>query len=206
MTITVPRVRHLTVTALTVAMAASAALTTAAPTAAVVAAPTAAQMHQAGRTIFLVTGEQLATGRAEVSVFADGGGSAGQLVELRTGGQTIVIPVSAIPYLGHGLDPSLFQLSALARAESSGRLPVRVRYAGSAPTLPGLTVTSAGSGMVAGYLTRAGARKFGAALARRPAVGHAVDRDGRHGMFAGISVTLAGAGPGRPPSTAASSN
>ena len=206
MTITVPRVRHLTVTALIVAMAASAALTTAAPTAAVVAAPTAAQMHQAGRTIFLVTGEQLATGRAGVSVFADGGGSAGQLVELRTGGETIVIPVSAIPYLGHGLDPSLFQLSALARAESGGRLPVRVRYAGSAPTLPGLTVTSAGSGMVAGYLTRAGARKFGAALARRPAVGHAVDRDGRHGMSAGISVTLAGAvpsaAPGRVPAAA----
>ena len=200
MTITVPRVRHLTVTALTMAMAAAAALTTAAPaTAAPVAAspaaPAAAQRHQAGGTVFLVTGEQLAAGSAGVSVLAGGGRAAGQLVELRTGGETTVIPVSAIPYLGHGLDPSLFQLGALARAESGGRLPVRVRYAGSAPALPGLTVTSAGPGTADGYLTRAGARKFGAALARWPAVGHSADRDGRHGMFAGITVTLAGAGP-----------
>jgi hypothetical protein len=117
------------------------------------------------------------------------------LVELRTGGETTVIPVSALPYLGHGLDPGLFQPSALARAESGGRLPVRVRYAGPAPSLPGLTVTSAGSGMADGYLTRAGARTFGAALARWPAAGHAADRDGGHGMLAGISVALAGAGP-----------
>ena len=199
MTITVPRVRHPTVTALTVAMAASAALTTAAPTAAAPVVPAAAHMHQAGGSVFLVTGEQVATSRAGVSVRADGGGSAGQLVELRTGGETTVIPVSAIPYLGRGLGPSLFQLGALARAESSGRLPVRVRYTGPAPTLPGLTVTSAGSGMADGYLTRAGARKFGAALARWPAVGHGADRAGRHGMFAEISVTLAGAGPAAAP-------
>src|SRR5579871_4347530 len=191
-TITVPRVRQLTVTALTVAMAASAALTTAAPATAAPAAPTAVRVHQAGRTLFLVTGEQLATSGSGVSVLGGGGGAAGQLVELRTGGETTVVPVSAVPYLGHGLDPSLFQLSALATAEAGGRLPVRVRYAGSAPALPGLTVTAAGSGLVDGYLTRAGARRFGTALAHRPGAG-------RDGMFAGISVTLAGAGPAAAP-------
>lgn len=178
-------------------MAASAALTTAvpataAPATAAPAAPTAARVHQAGRTLFLVTGEQLATSGSGVSVLGGGGGAAGQLVELRTGGETTVVPVSAVPYLGHGLDPSLFQLSALATAEAGGRLPVRVRYAGSAPALPGLTVTAAGSGLVDGYLTRAGARRFGAALAHRPGAG-------RDGMFAGISVTLAGAGPAAAP-------
>src|SRR5579871_750614 len=82
-TITVPRVRQLTVTALTVAMAASAALTTAvpataAPATAAPAAPTAARVHQAGRTLFLVTGEQLATSGSGVSVLGGGGGAAGQ--------------------------------------------------------------------------------------------------------------------------------
>src|SRR5215470_7645528 len=51
------------------------------------------------------------------------------------------IPAEALPYLGRGLDPSLFDLGALRRAETHGVLPVRVIFSGKAPRLPGITVT-----------------------------------------------------------------
>jgi hypothetical protein len=40
------------------------------------------------------------------------------------------VPSDALPFLGQGLDPALFSVSALRRAERGGRLPVRVSYRG----------------------------------------------------------------------------
>ena len=154
------------------------------------AAP-AGRAHQA----FLVTGQQVATGPAGLSVRPGGPAAAGQLQELRLGGRTYVLPVMAAAYLSRGLDPSLFEVGTLARAESGGRLPVRVSYAGAAPSLPGVTITSASSGTARGYLTLAGARVFGAALERQFAGDHADAAYGQDGLFGnGVSVALASAG------------
>ena len=62
---------------------------------------------------------------------------------LRLAGRSFEIPADALPYLGHGLDPSLFDLAALRRLEHDGRLPVRVSYQGQVPVLPGIRITSA---------------------------------------------------------------
>ena len=169
------------------------------PAAAVAASPAAASpapSAPAARTqqAFLVTGQQVATGPAGVSVRPGGPAGAGQLQELRLGGRTYVLPAAAAAYLSRGLDPSLFEAGALARAEAGGRLPVRVSYAGDAPSLPGVTITSASSGTARGYLTLAGARVFGAALERQFAGDHADAAYGQDGLFGnGVSIALAGA-------------
>jgi hypothetical protein len=122
--------------------------------------------------------------------------TAGQqpLIGLPVAGRTEEIPAGALPYLGHGLDPSLFDLAALERAESGGRLPVRVTFTGHRPALPGMTVTGAGRRSERGYLTTAGARAFGAALARQFRADYPRASYGGGGLFAsGTDIALAGA-------------
>jgi hypothetical protein len=51
---------------------------------------------------------------------------------LRLGGKTWILPVTAVPYLGRGLDPGLLEPS-----QPGGRLAVRVTYSRTVPTLPG---------------------------------------------------------------------
>src|SRR5262249_22565686 len=93
-----------------------------------------------------------------------------------------------------GLDPSLVDLAALKRAESGGRLPLRITFTGRAPALPGVTVTRTGRGTEEGYLTASGAATFGAALARQFRADHARASYGPDGMFAGgVTIALAGA-------------
>jgi hypothetical protein len=152
------------------------------------------------RSVFLINGEQVgvpAQGPAGQVVGTDSGGS---LQVLTLGGHSYVLPDDAVPYLGHGLDPSLFEVSALARAESGGRLPVRVSYTGQTPDLPGVTITSSGSGpatghhTATGYLTAAGAAKLGAALARQYTADRTRASYGQDGLFAhGASLALASA-------------
>jgi Subtilase family len=110
---------------------------------------------------------------------------------LSTGSATYEFPVDAIPYLGHGLDASLFNVTLLRRLESGGRLPVRVSYAGAVPSVPGITITSSGDGLAAGYLTAASAATFGRALDHEFAAGHASGYYG--GLFGGVNIALAGA-------------
>ena len=120
-------------------------------------------------------------------------GSARPLVGLDLGGTVLAIPRVALPFLGHGLAPGLFETSALQHVETGGRLPVTVTYQGKVPVLPGMTITRARGGTAQGYLTAAGATAFGAALARQFAADHATGSYGRDGMFAGgVSVSLAG--------------
>jgi hypothetical protein len=100
------------------------------------------------------------------------------LTTVRLGRQDYAIPWAALPYLGHGLALSLFDIGALEHAEHDGRIPITLRYHGRTPAVPGITVTRAGAGTAAGYLTPGSAARLGTALASRP----------------GVSVALAGAG------------
>jgi hypothetical protein len=130
--------------------------------------PAPAAPLPAAAPVLLINGTQLLVrpapgGASAVAVLP--GTARGGLISLREpAGATEEIPAEDLPYLGHGLDPSLFNLSALQRAEAGGQLPVRVTFAGSRPQLPGITITSSGPGTAAGYLTVAGAQVFGAAL------------------------------------------
>jgi hypothetical protein len=160
---------------------------------------TAPAAPAAARPVFLATGDQLSAPAAAgtgqpLSVLSSSGGTAvqGQFQVLTLGGQSYVLPAAAVPYLGHGLDPGLFNPRALSSAESGGRLPVRVTYSGHLPALPGVTITSAAGGVAHGYLTAAGAAKLGAALAGQFAADHAAGSYGQDGIFAGgTSIALA---------------
>lgn len=187
-----------------VAVAAGAAVTTTArPAAAVTAPAAAAATAQAGQRVFLVTGELITVGTAGTGGVSIAAGAPGQetgpvgpLQTLSLGGKTYVLPVTAAAYLGRGLDPGLFEPSALAGAEPGGRLPVRVVYFGPVPALPGVTITSSGNGAAQGYLTAAGARRFGAALARQYRADHARGSYGQDGLFGGgVDIALARAAP-----------
>jgi hypothetical protein len=146
--------------------------------------------------VTLINGDQVvvkssAAGVQEVAVRKAGGTDS--LLSLRLGGASYEIPADALPYLGHGLDPGLFSLANLQREEKSGRLPVTISYTASRPRLPGVTVTRAGRDSARGYLTAAGARVFGAALARQFVSDHARASYGQDGLFAGgVSIALAG--------------
>ena len=121
------------------------------------------------------------------------------VAELRVGGQGFVIPLTAVPYLGHGLDLSLFDVGALARAEQGGRLPVILHYRGRLRAVPGIIVTQVAPGTAQGYLTPASAARFGAALAGQTAAGSVRGGSGSGGLFAGgLSVALAGASSAQP--------
>lgn len=188
--------------------AAGAATLIAALTAAALAAPSvtppagaAAGPARPARTLLLANGDRVlapSTGGASAGEVLPGS-SRDQTMSLNLGGQSYRIPAAALPYLGHGLDPDLFRLSALARWETGGRLPVRVSYRGRVPTLPGVTLTREGHGVATGYLTAASALQFGAALDRQYRADHARARYGQDGLFArGTRLALAG-----PPPTAA---
>jgi hypothetical protein len=194
------------------ALAAAALAATVAASAAVGAGSIGAAAAQTGgrtdaasarvHSIFLIDGDQFGTRSTSsqqcVDIVTDGpqAGAAGRLQTLTIGGATYAFPAAAMPYLGRGLDPSLFNLNELAVAESGGRLPVQVHYTGRLPSLPGVTITGSGGGTARGYLTKAGAARFGTALARQFAAG--TDRPDAAGGVFGSGATLALAGAATP--------
>ena len=187
-------------TVLTLAGPAGAATRAATP-----AHPARPHVGPASRVLLITGAEALTstvaggTGRAAI-IGAPGHGLARDLQVLQLGHRTYLIPLEALPYLEHGLAPGLFDVGALARAERGGRLPVLLRYRGRLHAPPGVMVTRRGLGMADAYLTPAGARRFGAALAGQWRADHARGRFGTAGLFsAGLSITLPGlAGvPGR---------
>ncbi len=182
----------LTATMMTAATAVS--LTAAAAPA---AAPAAGQpMGAAARIVLLITGERFAVGPPSVLTRLPGGRRHGMVALSLSGGQ-YEIPDSALPYLGRGLDPNLFSLSALRDREADGRIPVVIRFSGRRPVLPGVRITGAAAGTATGYLTASSARAFGAALARQLIADHARASYGNDGMFGdGTSVSLAGGSAG----------
>lgn len=95
-------------------------------------------------------------------------GIAGQVSTFSAGKDIYVFPGAARRYLGTILDPSLFDVTALARHAAGRRVPVTIRFAaGARPHVPGLTVTARSASGERGYLTAKGRRAFGIALARR---------------------------------------
>lgn len=157
-----------------------------------------------GAVLTLINGDRLLTGqagdgrRSSVVLRAPGSGLARSLVTLGLGSRKLLIPLAALPFVGRGLDPRLFDVGALQRAERNGRLPVTIRSRGLAPALPGVTVTSRAKGIEQGYFTASSARAFGAALVRQMTRDHARGSYGTDGLFAGgVSVSLPGAAPAR---------
>ena len=156
------------------------------------------------RPVTLINGDRLLAGAERgggmshelIAGTARGIGAA--LATMTLGGRTYVVPADALPYLGRGLDPGLFDIASLLRDQAGGRLPVEVRYAGRVPSLPGISITVAHRGIARGYLTAASARTFGAALARQFTADHARGSYGQDGLFAGgVSISLPGAASGR---------
>src|SRR5581483_1322169 len=149
---------------ITVATAATAAMhaepaATAAPAAAGAAVPDAAPGAAASGPLLLVNGDAVTAPQRGPGVITPfGHGLAGSVLRLSVAGKSYAIPAAAVPYLGRGMTPSLFEMSLLARRERAGRLPVEVGYTGRVPQLPGITITSSGDGIADGYLTAASAR------------------------------------------------
>ena len=183
--------------AATAVVVAAIALPAAATSAAGSAGAASAAVPGKAAAVTLINGDQLAVksspaGVQEVAVRKAGGTDS--LLSLRLDGASYEIPADALPYLGHGLDPGLFSLANLQREEKSDRLPVTISYTGTRPSLPGVSVTRWGGGTARGYLTAAGARAFGAALARQFVSDHARASYGQDGLFAGgVRIALAGA-------------
>src|SRR5215471_8268701 len=152
------------------------------------------------RPVTLINGDRLLAGAepgggiSHELIAGTAGGIGAALVSMTLGGRTYVVPADALPYLGRGLDPGLFDIASLLRDQAGGRLPVEVRYAGRVPSLPGISITVAHRGIARGYLTAASARTFGAALARQFTADHARGSYGQDGLFArGVSISLPGA-------------
>ncbi|HEV2370764.1 MAG TPA: hypothetical protein VGS19_01230 [Streptosporangiaceae bacterium] len=150
-------------------------------------------------TLVLINGERAmpgsAAGVANAAIVRPAGttGVACTLVTLRMSSGTYLVPGAALPYLGRGLDPRLFELSALQRAERGGRLPISLRYHGTLHALPGVTVTQRGAGTADGYLTASSAVSFGAALVRQFTADHSRGSYGSDGLFGGgLSISLPG--------------
>ena len=111
-------------TAVTSAAAGPAATTARPGTLAVVA-------RTAARTVVLINGDRIMeTGRRSVTVMPADSGLGGSLLTLGVGGVIYEIPAAAMPYLGKGLDLSLFNASDLLKTEHGDRVPVRVAYRG----------------------------------------------------------------------------
>ncbi|HEV2373796.1 MAG TPA: hypothetical protein VGS19_16695 [Streptosporangiaceae bacterium] len=121
-------------------------------------------------------------------------GLAASMLRLQAGGSTSLVPEAALPYLGHGLDPSLFNLSTLQRVERGGRLPVALSYHETLHAPPGVTVTHRGAATATGYLTASSAALFGNALARQMLADHTRASYGTDGLFAdGLTLSVPGA-------------
>jgi hypothetical protein len=161
------------------------------------ARPASALIAATPRPVLLPNGDQVLTpapGRAAGTLLP--APHSGMVLSLRLGRRTELIPAAALPYLGRGLDPSLFDLDALRKAESGGRLPVQITFTRQRPDLPGVRYTRSGRGRAEGYLTAASARVLGAALIRQFRADHARASYGRDGIFAGrVTISLPGAPP-----------
>jgi hypothetical protein len=143
----------------------------------------------------LVTVRTAADGRPTTNIVpATEKGLARALVHLNVGGKAYEVPATALPYLGRGLDLSLFDVQALLKAQKNGRIPVKLSSEGVQLAVPAIQAVSAGDG----YLDLASAKEFGAALARQFAEDRASGSYGGKGLFAAkTSIALEGAEPAR---------
>lgn len=169
--------------------------------------------------VTLVTGDQvrvstLPSGGVSVNPVYPSGtaartGSPG-LVRFGWGGDSYAVPDAAVPYLGTLLDPRLFDVSYLARAQLDDKhtatVPVTVSYRGaqattpaSAPVPPGLRITRAGAASASAVLAKSHAAAFGSLLAadwRALRAGHRLAAADPLRAMARLSLAP---GPGAPP-------
>ena len=157
----------------------------------------AGAVHQASivqkaqpKSILLLNGDRLIIDGTSTAIKLAGSGFAAAVTELRLAGHQYAVPDAALPFLGHGLDLSLFDTAA---RPGGSTLAVRIAYSGAVPRLPGVTIARAAGGVATGYLTAAGAVTFGAALARQFAADHGAASYGTDGLFGGgVWISAAG--------------
>jgi len=116
-------------------------------------------------SVLLPTGQRVwvtGTGTSANVAIQRAAGDGGQpiLTQRRAGG-TYVVPASAVPYLGHGLDRELFNVTQPATGGEAGRVTLRLTYPKARPEVAGLTVTSTSKGSARGYVTATSAATFG---------------------------------------------
>lgn len=124
----------------------------------------------APRTITLVTGDRFAvTGDAGTFSISRIDGPSRAFESYRSAsGDRYLVPVEALPYLGRGLDPSLFDISSLLQVSTAAtRVPVVMALAPDAAVPAGITLSRAARGMASGYATAASGAAFAAALKAR---------------------------------------
>ncbi|MFD3581649.1 hypothetical protein [Streptomyces sp. NPDC058683] len=169
-------------------------------------------------TVTLVTGDQIVVttrpGQRPTYVVLPAAGEDGAIESYDdASGDHYAIPAVAMPYLGNGLDLSLFDITRLAQDQEGsgtagaasdnvasadgGRISVDLSFApGTTPTGPaGVTLTSAAGATAQGYLTASSGTAFTAALRRAIGTDVAAGRQpGSTPLFDGLtSMSLAGA-------------
>jgi hypothetical protein len=160
------------------------------------------------RTVTLVTGDRIVLGPNGSLSLLPAAGSSGSLASYRApDGDRYLIPTTAAPYLSRQLDPSLFDVTALAAAENGaagGRVPLQLTFtAGSTPTAPaGITLTSVTGDSATGYLTPASGPAFSTSLRTAAATDRERGRPvGSTPLVPGLTdISLAGA-PSAPVAT-----
>jgi hypothetical protein len=176
--------------------AVTAALAMSVPAPPAAAAPPAVPPKAGASPLLLITGARMAAVQGSghlTALLPSPAATQDPLISLTTGGTSYEIPAAAVPYLGHGLNPDLFEPAALLAHERNGRLPVWLTYRHKLPALPGVTITHAAGGRAEGYLTVSSAPRFGAALTRQYQADRASARYGHDGLFASdVSIALAG--------------
>jgi hypothetical protein len=143
---------------------------------------TVVKKEPVGKSILLINGDRLVVAGKSTAVQLAGSGFSAAVTKLRLAGREYAVPDVALPFLGRGLDLSLFDIAA---QPGGATLPLRITYTGKVPRLPGVTISRATGGVATGYLTAAGAKTFGAALARQFAADHGAASYGADGLFAG---------------------
>ena len=161
----------------------------------------------AAPTVTLLTGQKVTvapdgSGRASYLLRPAGAGDDGVVSWQPPAGDHYVVPVDALPYLGKGLDRSLFDVTALAARAGAGsaRTPVTLAFAsGISPTAPpGVTLTSVAGATGEGYVTPQSSGELAAALRARigadVAAGRAPGSTPLVDGLTGMSATGAAAG------------
>ena len=143
-----------------------------------------------GSALWLPGGPAIEASGGTNTVLSGGGSLRDTMMSLAIGGSSYQIPVDALPYLGHGLDPALFNTADLLTAEKSGQLAIQLSYTGQLPSIPGVTITSSGGGTADGYLTKSSDQAFAAALASQYLADRGHARSGTDGMFDGVTIGL----------------
>src|SRR5690349_12395442 len=105
------------------------------------ASPPAGTAQRPGKTttVLLPTGQRVwvtGTGTsANVAIHRAAGDGGQPILTQRRAGATYVVPASAVPYLGHGLDRELVNVTRPATGGKAGRVMLKVTYSKTRPAV-----------------------------------------------------------------------